>query len=550
MPAKSRYNMGGKEGAAPEDLSPCANPVTNIVYSKFPPISDNEAIGIIASLSPPFARRQTIMNNLSHAIDALIAYAREKLGLSARNAIYARNAVLGLVGAQSYEGSGAVYDGREVSDLLGDLVHACAEAGLPAAEQPERLTDGVMGALMLSPEAVEEAFAAHMRVSSAEATRWLYDYCVHADYVKKKKLDANPRFTAENGLIVTINCAKPEFRDPKKAASGNSVRGGYPACTICRENEGFVGRNKCTLRTVSLELGGEPWFWQFSPYGYFHEHGIAVNQKHIPMHVDRDTFVRLMQFVDLFPHYFIGCNAPLPRIGGSVLAHDHYQGGGEVLPLQRAPIAVPLSHPDFPEIRAGVIDWQGTAVRLSGKNADQIADLSERVREAWCAYEDAARGLIPVDGDGVHHAVSPTVIKTQNGYEMNLILRSNITSAQYPDGVFHAHPEFHVIKKESIGLIEAQGLFILPGRLVHELADLEALLISGAPLPEQYADYAMLFAEMKAMSPAFTPQSAHEAVKTELASVCSRILKNTAVFETPSDTAQFLIHKAGFTYGK
>ena len=490
------------------------------------------------------------MKEVCDAIDRLIAYARAKLGLDARNEVYVRNTLLDLVGLERYEGTGCEYDGSSVSELLRGLVAACERAQLSAAQAPERLCDSVMGALMLPPSAVEEAFAAHMALSSEEAMGWLYSYSVLSDYVKKEKLDANPRFAADNGLIVTINRAKPEFRDPKKAVSGNSVKGGYPKCTICRENEGYFGRNKRTLRTVSLTLGGEEWFWQFSPYGYFHQHGIAVNARHIPMHVDRGTFVKLMEFVDLFPHYFIGCNAPLPRIGGSVLAHDHYQGGGEVLPLHRAPIAVPLSHPDFPEIRAGVIDWQGTAVRLSGKNADQIADLSERVREAWCAYEDAARGLIPVDGDGVHHAVSPTVIRTQNGYEMNLILRSNITSAQYPDGVFHAHPEFHVIKKESIGLIEAQGLFILPGRLVHELADLEALLISGAPLPEQYADYAMLFAEMKAMSPAFTPQSAHEAVKTELASVCSRILKNTAVFEAPSDTAQFLIHKAGFTYGK
>ncbi len=488
------------------------------------------------------------MKEVCDAVDDLIAYARAKLGLSARNETFVRNTVLDLVGLESYEGTGREYGGQTVSQLLRALVDACARAGLASAEQPERLTDSVMGALMLPPEAVEEAFAAHMAFSSEEATQWLYSYSVLSDYVKKEKLDANPRFTAENGLIVTINRAKPEFRDPKKAVSGNSVKGGYPKCTICRENEGYFGRNKRTLRTVTLELGGEEWFWQFSPYGYFHEHGIAVNAKHTPMHVDRGTFVKLMEFVDLFPHYFIGCNAALPRIGGSVLAHDHFQGGGETLPLHRAGISVPLRHPDFPDVAAGVVDWYGTAVRLVGKDARSVADLAEIVRAAWCSYEDRARGIIAEDKDGVHSAVSPTVVRTERGYELNLILRNNITSEQYPDGVFHAHPEFHVIKKESIGLIEAQGLFILPGRLVEELADLEALLVSGGELPEKYADYAMVFGEMKAMGPVFTEQTAHEAVKKELASVCERILGNTAVFKTQAETAQFMIEKAGFVH--
>ena len=485
------------------------------------------------------------MKEVCEALDRLIAYARARLGLSARNETYVRNTLIDLVGAESYEGAGQEYDGRSVSALLGELVDACTRAQLPAAENAGRLTDSVMGALMLPPEAVEEAFAAHMAISSEEATKWLYSYSVLSDYVKKEKLDKNPRFTAENGLVVTINCAKPEFRDPKKAASGNSVKGGYPKCTICRENEGFFGRNKRTLRTVTLELGGEEWFWQFSPYGYFHEHGIAVNAKHIPMHVDRATFVKLMDFVDLFPHYFIGCNAALPRIGGSVLAHDHFQGGGEVLPLHRAPVSIPLSHPDFPDISAGVLDWPGTALRLCGADKQRLADLADIVRETWVSYSDPARGIVAEDKDGVHSAVSPTVVKTHKGYEMTLILRNNITSEQYPDGVFHAHPEFHVIKKESIGLIEAQGLFILPGRLVEELAALEALLVAGRPLPAEYADFAMVYRELQAMAPSFTAESAHEAVKRELASICERILGNTAVFKTQPETAQFM-QKAGF----
>lgn len=477
---------------------------------------------------------------LNRLIDKLIGYARARLFLDSRNEIYVRNQLLDILGKESYAASGAVYEGETAAELLGELWNEGVHNGLFFAEDEERICDEVMGALMLSPRDTEYKFRSRMRTSSEHATEWLYDYSVNSDYVKKQKLDKNPRFTAENGLIVTINLAKPEFRDPKKAASGNSTKGGYPLCTICRENEGFAGRNKRTLRTVSLKLAGEDWFWQFSPYGYFYQHGIAVNCRHIPMHVDQSTFIKLMDFVDIFPHYFIGCNAPLPRIGGSVLAHDHYQGGGERLPIFNAGAAIRLGNRSFPDVEVSVLDWFGTAVRLTGKNRGAVAALAEKVREGWVTYEDKSRGLVPKDEQGEHHAVSPTVVKSEKGYELTLILRSNITSEQYPDGVFHAHPEFHVIKKESIGLIEAQGLFILPGRLVGQLGQISRLLVSGEELPDELREFGMIFSELRAQRDTFTEDEAKQAIGRELASVCERILKNTAVFATHRETAEFM----------
>ena len=473
------------------------------------------------------------------AIDKLIGYAEEKLSLCERNASYARNTLLMVLGLESYEKSEAKYAGESVSALLGALNEIALSEGLYPEEDAEKKLDAVMGALMLPPAEVEKIFSEIYEHSPEEATQWLYDYSVAGDYVKKEKLDKNPRFSAKNGLIVTINKAKPEFRDPKKAVSGNSVKGGYPKCSICRENEGYHGRAKRTLRTVSLTFGNEKWFWQFSPYGYFYQHGIAVNETHTPMHVDEDTFYRLMDFVDAFPHYFIGCNAPLPRIGGSVLAHDHFQGGGEKLPLFLAGIAKTLVCDKYPDVKIGVLDWFGTCVRITGRNRASIAQVSEIIRKGWVSYTDEARGLIPEDQDGMHHAVSPTVIKTADGYEMNLILRSNITSKQYPDGVFHAHPEFHVIKKESIGLIEAQGLFILPGRLEQELEEVKEALLKGA-LPEELKDFRLLYDEIREKNTPHTKEGADEAMRDELASICERILKNTAVFETHQDTEKFL----------
>ena len=358
-------------------------------------------------------------------------------------------------------------------------------------------------------------------------------------------MDKNPRFDTSNGLVITINKAKPEFRDPKKAKAGNSVDGGFAKCVICRENEGFAPRNKRNLRTVSISLGSQPWFWQYSPYGYFHEHGIAVNCEHIPMHVDRQTFENLIDFVDKFPHYFIGCNAPLERIGGSVLAHDHYQGGGEILPLHKAQIKTKIKDKKYPYVTVGILDWAGTVIRIKSDKRNEVVDIADRLREAWVNYSNPELGIIAEDENGIHNAISPTVIKTVYGYEMNIILRSNITSEKYPDGVFHAHPEYHSIKKESIGLIEAQGLFILPGRLEEELNKIEGFITTKIQLPPEYAAFKLVYEETKALYESGKYADIHTAMQEELGSICYRILENTAVFKEEEDLHNFL-REAGF----
>ncbi len=469
----------------------------------------------------------------SAALCKLIDYASRELGLVKRNEIYAKNTVLMLLSKENCEECVTSYEGEPLSLLLDTLTEEVPEA------DRERLRDAIVGAVMLSPAEVEEEFSRRYFHSPADATGWLYRYSVASDYVKKEQLDKNPRFTGKNGLIVTINRAKPEFRDPKKAVSGNSVKGGYPKCSICRDNEGYFPRGKRTLRTVSFTLADGRWFWQFSPYGYFSQHGIAVNERHVPMHVDEGTFTVLLEFADAFPHYFIGCNAPLPRIGGSVLSHDHFQGGGEMLPMFGAKIAIPLRHDDFPQLEIGVLDWFNTVVRISGTDGRAVVEASELVRKHWVGYRDEERGLIPEDENGVHHAISPTVFLDGDRYCMNLILRSNITSERYPDGVFHAHPEFHIIKKESIGLIEAQGLFILPGRLVEQLARLKEGIRAGE-LPPDLEEFRLLYEEIGARD-----GDLDERMREELASICERILKNTAVFKTHEETKQFM-EKAGF----
>ena len=483
------------------------------------------------------------MEKVYRAITALMDYAKKNLELDDKNADYVLNGVLRLLNIGSYMPAEDDIPEKALplDLLLAELLDACVQEKLVAEEDKAYLADEIMGELSLLPKAVDDKFGALYAAEGARAaTEWFYDYCVKNDYVKKAQLDKNPRFE-EDGLVITINKAKPEFRDPKKAASGNSVKGGYPKCVICHENEGFAGRNKRTLRTVDVTLGGQKWFWQFSPYGYFYQHGIAVNYEHIPMHVDKGTFTRLMDFVDAFPHYFVGCNAPLERIGGSVLAHDHYQGGGEILPMHRAKAVCTLRSKDYPTAYLEVVDWAGTVIRIVSFDRAAIEAIGDSIRVKWDTFEDKEKGIIPRDDKGQHNAISPTVVKTARGYEMSVILRSNVTSEEYPDGVFHAHPEYHIIKKESIGLIEAQGLFILPGRLESQLAEVGALITKGQPLTEELRDFAMIYDEIKALSAGdYCEESVRLATRRELGSVCNRILDNTAVFKDKKDTVAFL----------
>ena len=488
------------------------------------------------------------MTEVYRSIDALIDYAERQLNLDRKNVHYVRNGILRLLGLESFAN-----DTQEKcldvtpDNVLKRFADACVNAGVFEREEASYFCDSVMGELMMSPKETQAVFEEKLRtLGSGEAMQWFYDYSVKGDYVKKSQLDKNPRFDSQ-GLVVTINKSKPEFRDPKKAASGNATKGGYPKCSICHENEGFAGRSKRTLRTIDITLGGEQWFWQFSPYGYFNQHGIAVNYEHIPMHTDRATFVRLMDFVDMFPNYFIGCNAALERIGGSVLAHDHYQGGGEILPMHKAKASYTLRNSKYPDAIVEVVDWAGTVVRIVSANRSAIEQIGEAIRAKWVSYEDKSKQIVPVDGKGFHNAISPTVVKTARGYEMSIILRSNITSDIYPDGIFHAHPEFHIIKKESIGLIEAQGLFILPGRLEAELNQIETLIADGKPLSDELKDFALVYDEVtKRLVGARSKSKVHRAMQDELGDICNRILDNTAVFKTKQETVEFM-KDLGFT---
>ena len=496
------------------------------------------------------------------SIDALIDYALAHLDLDPRNADWTRNQIFALFRLDSYPGPKTTTSAASVSDVVQDIVGsrsqapygektpdpllaafraAATTAGLFKPEEGPAYADTIMGILSANPADLDDRFLlVEHRDGGMAAMQWFYDYCVANNYVKRAQLDRNPRFDS-HGLTVTINLAKPEFKNMKKAAAGNAVAGGYPKCTICHENEGFAGRDKRTLRTLPVTLGGESWFWQFSPYGYFDQHGICVNTDHTPMHVDRDTFGHLLDFVDRFPGYFLGCNAALPRIGGSVLAHDHYQGGGELLPMHKAATWAAFTLADYPDAVVEILDWPGTAVRVVAKSRDTIIEVCDKIREGWINYSNPELDIICEGEDGKRSAVSPSAIITERGYEMSLIFRNNSVSEELPEGIFHAHPEFWPVKQEPIGLIEAQGLFILPGRLINQLGLIEDALAEGNPLPEEVGEFTLEWDELTATLNGERDRDAiHAAVQDELGSVCERILGNTAVFKHKELTRDFM----------
>lgn len=496
------------------------------------------------------------------AIDALVDYARARLLLDPRDVDWMRNRLLEVLGADEARRAEAAALRLTESDDAAASGDAANPDDIAATDDASRKAaaaflddDVIMGALSAAPSRIQDAYDdVRAGAGNMAAMRWFYDYGVANGYIKLAQLRRNVRFDGA-GLVVTINTAKPEFKDMRKATSGNSVDGSFAQCTICHANEGLAARGKRTLRTVEVELDGRPWFWQFSPYGYFAQHGICVNREHTPMHVDRSTFANLLDFVNQFPDYFLGCNAALPRIGGSVLAHDHYQGGGETMPMQRAAAWRRYRCPDADDAVLEIIDWPASAMRVRSRNRAAIVQVCERIREAWACYDDAALGIASHDAAGAAQSSLSPIARLVSGedgapmYEMSLILRNNAVSGRYPLGVFHAHPEYFFVKQEPIGLIEAMGLFVLPGRLVGQLGALEDALVAGDALPDGLAEFRLLWDEVRealrqegmgAADRGMDRDTVRRAVRDALADVCRRILDNIAVFPNHEELGRFL----------
>ena len=445
--------------------------------------------------------------------------------------IYVANKVRSLVGDEDV----AVKDDESLVQQLVDLAvrRGKIEDG-PTAR--EILNDQLYDLLTPLPSTVNRLFWEKHEESSQKATDWFYQLCTHNDYVKTSAIKKNVVFKHAvkdgNELEITINLSKPE-KDPKAiAAAAHSKDKKYPQCVLCMENEGYLGRlghaARSNHRIVRLTLGGKQWGMQYSPYAYFNEHCIFLDAKHEPMQINQQTLVNLVEIEKLFPQYFVGSNADLPIVGGSLLSHEHYQGGRHVFPMMKAKIKEPLSFKEFPDVEAGIVDWPMSDIRLTSDNTTSLINLGAHIINIWDHYSDLKLQLIATT-DGVrHHTVTPIMHRDHEKFVLDLVLRDNNTSKDYPLGIFHPHQEYWHIKKENIGLIEVMGRAILPARLKSELAEVKKFWLGQ---PNQIADAHLSWAKAVAQKNKINAANVDEIMETELAQVFANVLANAGVFK-------------------
>lgn len=448
---------------------------------------------------------ETLQTEAKRAIERLIRYALEKALIDWWDLDYSRNRLLELFGFDE------PYAGREDEEELsgpqiplGVLIDYGVEIGLiPENTDTYRdlLDARIMGLLMPRPsETIAKFRKTEENGGIQAATDEFYKLSVDSNYIRMDRVAQNIYWnqpTSFGDMEITINLSKPE-KNPKEIAMAKLLPPPvYPKCQLCRENVGYAGRinhpARQNLRVIPLELNDEPWFFQYSPYVYYNEHCIVFHHDHVPMKLTKQTFKRLLDFTGKFPHYFIGSNADLPIVGGSILTHDHFQGGRHTFPLEKAAIEAVFEHPGFQGVTASMVNWPMTVLRLKGQDPDVLLEAADDVYEKWKSYSDPAAEVLAFskaeDGSDVpvpHNTVTPIVRRgSDGGYEMDIVLRNNRTNDLHPEGIFHPHREMHHIKKENIGLIEVMGLAILPGRLKQELSDIAGILSGDAELEEQ-----------------------------------------------------------------
>ena len=401
----------------------------------------------------------------------------------------------------------------------------------------------LMGILTPPPREVRRQFETLYSENPKAATDWFYKFSQDTDYIRRYRILKDMRWktaTEYGNMDITINLSKPE-KDPKAIAAAKAARqSGYPKCQLCAENEGYAGRMnhpaRQNHRIIPITIGGKAWYLQYSPYVYYNEHCIAFNAEHTPMKIDKEAFEKLLDFVTIFPHYFIGSNADLPIVGGSILSHEHFQGGCYSFPMERAPIEKKIVFRDFEDVTAGIVKWPMSVIRLTCPDARRIAELADRILQSWRGYSDEEAFIFAETEGEPHNTVTPIARRRGESYEMDLVLRNNITTKEHPLGVFHPHAELHHIKKENIGLIEVMGLAVLPSRLKDELAELEEAILMDEPITGDLEKHAQWVADMKDRC-TFTPENTGMILKLEVGKIFAKVLEHAGVYKRDPDGA-------------
>jgi len=501
--------------------------------------------------------------NIYENINALVGYGLKTGLIEVEDTVYTQNRLLELFELDGFENAAqaAVPAVREeqLESILDGLLSYAARHGLFSDDgivYRDLFDTKIMGCLVARPSEVESRFLSLYKHSPKEATDWFYKFSQDTDYIRRYRVckDVKWKTKTEYGDIdMTINLSKPE-KDPKAiAAAKNARQGGYPACLLCKENVGYAGRvnhaARQNHRIIPLKLAGKEWGFQYSPYVYYNEHCIVFSYEHAPMQISRETFLFLFDFIKLFPHYIIGSNADLPIVGGSILSHNHFQGGCYEFPMARAPIDEAFSVRGFDDVRCGIVKWPMSVIRLSGHNSDRVVQLADRILTAWRAYTDKESFIFAETGGEKHNTITPIVRMRGGDYEVDLVLRNNITTEEHPLGVFHPHAELHHIKKENIGLIEVMGLAVLPARLKKELNDLAEAIVNGRDISAdpELGKHAAWVQEFLPHYGKITRDNVGHILQEETARVFVRVLEDSGVFKrTPEGRDAFHRFVASF----
>ena len=465
--------------------------------------------------------------------------------------IYTTNLLLDLMKEDDYEDVPCDRDDIVLEDVLKDLLDEAVKRGIieDSVTYRDLFDTKLMNCLVPRPAQIQERFWKEYEKSPEAATAYYYKLSQDSDYIRRYRISRDRKWTVDTQygtLDITINLSKPE-KDPKAiAAAGAAKSSSYPKCQLCMENEGYAGRvnhpARENHRIIPITIQGKKWGFQYSPYVYYNEHCIVFNGVHTPMKIDRPCFEKLLDFEEQFPHYFVGSNADLPIVGGSILAHEHFQGGHYTFAMEKAPVEEEIHFDGYEEVKAGIVKWPMSVIRLNGPDSDRIIALADVILEKWRGYTDEA-AFIYAETDGEpHNTITPIARRRGEDYELDLVLRNNLTTPEHPLGLYHPHAELHHIKKENIGLIEVMGLAVLPARLKAELAAVADKLVSGGdlredPLTAAHADWAEGFAP----NYTFTADNAMDIVRKETGLVFAQVLECAGVYKrTPEGQAAFL----------
>ena len=476
--------------------------------------------------------------SISQTICAFTTLAIQAGGWMEMDRIYVQNRILALIGEDILEEVPVTKTTNTSLELLDQLIVKAQENGMidETVASKEILEAQIMDFLTPPPSVVNAFFAQYYANDPKEATDYFYKLSQENDYIKTRAIAKNIIFPVETDygeLQITINLSKPE-KDPEQIIADSKLKKvNYPKCQLCMENEGYQGRENFPARTnhrlIRMNLDQESWAFQYSPYAYYNEHAIILSEEHRPMVISQGTFKRLMKIIEVLPHYFVGSNADLPIVGGSILSHDHYQAGRFTFPMEEAEMDYFFELPDFPLLNAGIVKWPMSVIRLQSPNSEDLVAAGTMILEKWRNYSDESVTVRAFSEEGIpHHTVTPIARRRGTLYELDLVLRDNQTSEEYPDGIFHPHKEVQHIKKENIGLIEVMGLAVLPPRLATELQEVEHYLLEKE---NKLAEYHQEWADQMKRNYSFSSENVTEIVQKEVGVIFEQVLTDAGVFK-------------------